>query len=133
MRSLFTKRVAGLPLWQHAGLVVGLFVAIFCSTWLAIKRSDAYVVAREYALNNSVVIDTVGERPVVRLALGRLNVRYSDSFSSMRFPIRVEGPRGAGRIRFLAVRQGGDGSWVIKEAVLDGPTGEIVLSESRRR
>lgn len=125
------KKVAGYPLWIHGSIAVAIMMTIGVATIITILQSDAYSVAKAYVHNNPAVASLVGSPNVSRLAAGRMGFRYSDSYSSMHFPVEVSGPLGTASVHFNVVRRGAHGPWIVERAFFHSATYESELITRR--
>jgi hypothetical protein len=110
------RKVADVPWWAHIGIGATILTVICLVTAGVIVQSDAYAVAKPYALNNPAVIEVTGLPASARLGLGAMSFQYSDTYSSIRIPMAVSGPRGTASVNFHVVRRGGNNPWVIEQA-----------------
>ena len=127
-KSLFTKRIAGRPLWWHGLVSLGIVLAITFFALLVIASSSAYEVAERYATEHEAVTSAIGTVQSTRLGIGRFGFKLSTPYSTMRFVMVLHGERGTCSVAFVASRRGEHGEWSVDEAVYDGPGGSKNLT-----
>jgi hypothetical protein len=129
---IYKRPLFGIPLWRHLVVMVALFLALLAATAFAIVSSDAYVVAKGYALNNPEILSALGQPTVARLGAGRAGVSLSSEYSHMRFTLAVKGSKASGSVLFEVVRRGEGAPWVIETAQFYGPHGTSTLVTGAR-
>jgi len=131
LKPLFTKQFAGRPLWQHVAIAVAIFLLIAGACFVVLLNSDAYEVAKRFAVRHPKVIDALGNQTFARIGFGGMSFKLSEAYSSMRFPLAVSGQMANGVIVFeMTKRQ--DGKWVVEKALFDSPRGQTDLVDTAR-
>lgn len=131
LKPLFTRNFAGRPLWQHAAFAVAIFLLIAGACFSVILNSDAYEIAKNFAVSHPKVIDALGGQTSARIGFGRLGFKLSEPYSSMRFPLAVSGQVANGAIAFEMTKRE-DGKWIVEKATFDSPRGQTVLVDAAR-
>jgi hypothetical protein len=105
-------------------------LAIAAATYLTIVNSDAYRVARSFAVQHPKTIAALGAEASTSLAFGRFGFKFSSSYSFMRFALSLEGSKGRGKA-FFELSKRGEEDWRIDEAELRAADQRIDLLDHR--
>ena len=116
---------------HHVAIGLALIVSITLVAALIIVNSEAYVVAKRFALGNAVVKANVGEPIKARLGLGSLGYRFSGPFSETHFLLVIKGPSGNGNIRFKMTKRDEIGPWDIDDATFESASIKVSLLERK--
>ena len=111
-------------------LVVGGAAGIIGAVFGSIKSSDVYQGALTAAMEDTQVIDALGE-PVEAglIPSGSISVENNSGDASLSIPI--SGPKGKGTLYVEAVRSAGSWEYTLLEVTVDGRPGRINLLGGR--
>lgn len=85
-------------------MVISLFVIAYGGAVFLVLKSDAYRMAVMHLKHDGEILQSFGEIQSIRISLGRLDARFSRSYSELRFSVCVRGTRRVGSVAVLACK-----------------------------